>query len=108
MFKFRERLVERLTFSGCGRTAVEQVGLVEFGEPGEELRAVADGQPWEFVKDLSFAHGKNLARLGFSSKHGLERRDFVRSGGFQFCQPFQRHGGRVHKRLLQARSWRAA
>ena len=71
-FKFRERLVERLPFGGRGCAAVEQVGLVEFGEPGEELRAVTDGQLGKFFKDLSFAHGVNLARLGFPGKLGFQ------------------------------------
>ena len=67
-FKFRERFVERLPFGGRGCAAVEEVSLVEFGEPGEELRTVADGQLGKFFKDLSFAHGGNLARMGFSGK----------------------------------------
>jgi hypothetical protein len=71
--KFRERLVERLPFGGRGCAAIQQVGFVEFGEPGEKLGAVADGQPGQFFKDLRFAHGVNLARLEFSRKHGVER-----------------------------------
>ena len=44
---------------------------MEFGEPREELGAVADGQLGQFFKDLSFAHGVNLARSGFSRKRGV-------------------------------------
>ena len=71
--EIRERLVERLPFGWLGCGAVEQVGFVKFGEPGEELGAVADGQPGQFFKDLSFAHGVNLARRLFSRKHGVKR-----------------------------------
>ena len=46
---------------------------MKFGEPGEELGAVVDGQPGQFFKDLSFAHGVNLARRLFSCKHGVKR-----------------------------------
>jgi hypothetical protein len=78
--EFVERLVERLPFGRGGRAAVQQVGFVKFGEPGEELGTVADGQPGQFFKNLSFAHGVNLARSGFSRKRGMT------------CQ-FQFHGG---------------
>jgi hypothetical protein len=44
---------------------------VKFGEPGEELGTVADGQLGQFFKDLSFAHGVNLARTGFSRKRDV-------------------------------------
>ena len=36
-FKFRERLVKRLPLGTGGCIAIEQVGFVKFGEPGEEL-----------------------------------------------------------------------
>jgi hypothetical protein len=41
------------------------------------MGAVADGQPWQFFKDLRFAHGMNLAQLRFSRKHGVENGDFA-------------------------------
>ena len=34
--EFRERLVERLPFGWSWRAAVQKVGFVEFGEPGED------------------------------------------------------------------------
>ena len=71
--EFREHLVERLPLGGRGSAAIEQVGFVEFGEPGKELGAVADGQPWQLFKDLRFAHDANLARRLFSRKNGLKR-----------------------------------
>jgi hypothetical protein len=44
---------------------------VKFGDPGEKLGAVVRSQPWQFFKDLRFAHGVNLARPGFSRKRGV-------------------------------------
>jgi hypothetical protein len=51
--EFCERLVKHLPFGQGRRTAIQQVCLVEFGEPCEELGTVADGQPGQFFKDLS-------------------------------------------------------
>jgi hypothetical protein len=69
--EFGEGLVERLSFGGGRRATIQQVSLVEFGEPGEKLGTIADGQLWQFFQDLSFAHGLNLARQGFSRKQGV-------------------------------------
>ena len=55
--------------------SVEQVGLVKFGEPGEKLGAVADGQLGQFFKDLRFAHAENLARAKNSRKFGFQSND---------------------------------
>lgn len=41
---------------------------MKFRQPRKKLGAVADGQLGQFFKDLSFAHGENLAWPGFSRK----------------------------------------
>ena len=46
---------------------------MEFSEPGEKLGTVADGQLWQFFKNLRFAHAANLTRLEFSCKRGVAR-----------------------------------
>ena len=48
--------------AGVGEPPSSKVGLVKFGEAGEEPGTVADGQLGQFLKDLSFAHGVNLAQ----------------------------------------------
>ena len=47
---------------------------MEFGETGEELGTVADGQLGQFFQDLNFAYDVNLARPGFSRKRGISNK----------------------------------
>lgn len=69
----RQGFVQDFPFGGRGFITADEVSLMQFREPCKELRAVARAQPWEFFKNLDFAHARNLLLCGKFSKPPIDR-----------------------------------
>ena len=82
-----QRLVQELLLLRSRAKLMQEVALLKFAEPLEDLRSFFGSELGQFGKGFGFAHDESLLLAGWGGKHPLDRCDFADDHHFKLPQP---------------------